>query len=285
MPSALFSWPFLRHDKKQIIFILPFSIITLLIIWFAGKPIASLQPNIVGSINNPLIDVVVSRFAPFVALSLLGLCLIWQSKTNPLIKYLLSFSFSLAALLAGNDLLGIDVWTHRLIPFFVFFVTVLSALALNFILQAAFARPLSRSFFIVIFTIYISLSACQANDHVFYYENPDNYGRIVPDEITAIKWIRDNLPPHSEIITNRNNRHSQWIPVISNNTWVTASESDSYFTDPSNSTDASASRNINKFVAFFTINESISDPFSRPDSPYPLVYRNDAVAIYNISNN
>ena len=191
--------------------------------------------------------------------------------------------YSLSAILAGNELLEINVWSDRLSPLFIFMVTILSAIGLSHIIQTIFSKTITRTLFILIFISIISASAWHANMNVFsFYENPDNYARLHPKELSAIYWMRDNLSPNSQIITVNKNRHAEWIPSLTRHEWLPVSENDNYFSNPDNVPNESQNHDKQKYVAFFTLRENITPSYLQNPDKYPRVFSNKAITIYNI---
>jgi len=284
VPLILVSFPQLGStQKKQWLTITSTGLLLLLAILFVGKSVFAAIPAVNGVAPNPFINILVSRFAPFVALAPLGLLLLIKSKLALFPKYWLVVFFSLSILLAGNDLLGISVWTQRLAPLFVFSVTILSSLAIIHITRLVFPNRIWQALFLVIFISIILTAAWRDNSQVYsFYENPDNYARPHPDEIVAINWMKNNLSADSIIVTTNKNRHSEWIPVLTNMQWLPVSENDDFLSNPVGDASYSPTYNQLKYVVFFLQREIVRGKFVEFPDQYPLVYSNANVAIYNV---
>lgn len=281
-PALFSAWPsLLVSQKKQLLLIIPLGLVLLLLILFTGKSVFSTSQYIIGVANEPFINVLVSSFAPFVALSPLGLLLLLKSTTPTSTKYLIAFLFSLSVILAGNDLLKIAVWTQRLLPLFIFTVTILASLSLPHIIQTVYKSNFSRILFSLVIIVYFCTAAWISNSHVYrYYENPSNYARLHPDELAAMYWLRDHLALNSYITTSDKNRHTEWLPVITSLQWQAVSPDDAALANPTNDRIDSITFRQQEYVAYFTRRENIPVSVSQSPDRYPLVYSNQSVAVY-----
>lgn len=283
-PALFTAWPSLSSSqKKQLLLIVPLSLGLLLLILFTGKSVFSTSQYIVGVANEPFINALVSGFAPFVALAPLGLLLLLKSAVPTSTKYLIAFLFSLSMILAGNDLLEIGVWTARLLPLFIFTVTILASLALPYIIQTVYKSNLSRTLFSVVIIAYFATAAWISNSRVYrFYENPANYARLHPDELAAMYWIRDHVDQNSYITTSDKNRHTEWLPVLTSLQWQAVSPDDSSLANPTNDRIDSLTFRKQKYVAYFTRRENIPASVSGSPDRYPLVYTNQSVSVYQV---
>jgi|GEM_PF-2736111 hypothetical protein len=283
-PILLSTWPRQSpSEKKQIAIVCSISLLVLVSVVFIGKSVFTAAVNINGVMNNPFINILVSRFAPFVALSPLGLLILLKSTKPTTLKFIIGTMFSLAAIMAGNDLLGISVWLDRLAPLFIFIVAMLAAIGLSHIIKSVFLSTTSRATFLLVFIALVSVSAWRSNMNVFeFYENLDNNSRVHPEEIAAMYWIRDNISPDSFIITAINSRHAEWLPALTYKQWLPLSENDSFMSNPTGDNNESPTYHKLKYVAFFKFHQNVPSVFTENPLDYPLIFSNDALDIFNI---
>ncbi|OGY42740.1 MAG: hypothetical protein A3G57_03235 [Candidatus Andersenbacteria bacterium RIFCSPLOWO2_12_FULL_45_8] len=186
-------------------------------------------------------------------------------------------------MLAGNDLLEIAVWTQRLLPLFIFFVSILASLSLSHIIQTVYKSNFSRVLFSLVIVAYFCTAAWISNSRVYrYYENPANYARLHPDELAAMYWLRDHLTKNSYITTSDKNRHTEWLPVITSLQWLAVSPDDESLINPTNDQIDSLTYRKQKYVAYFTQRENIPTPVLESPGRYPLVFSNQSVAVYHV---
>lgn len=283
-PALFSAWPVLPSShKKQLLLLIPSSLILLLLVLFTGKQVFSSSNNIAGVAHDPFINVLVSGFSPFVALAPFGLLWLLKSRHSSNVKILLAFFFSLSTILAGNDLLEISVWTQRLLPLFILAVSILTSLALPRLLATVFPGHILRLFFALLIIAYFTAATGTNNYRVFrHYENSDNYARLHPEELSAMQWIRANLPANSYIITSSKNRHTEWLPVITFLPWFALSPDDASLSHPTSDKIDSAMYSRTKYVAFLTRRENIPDNILMSPDRYPLIYANKSFALFRV---
>ena len=286
LPAFLSSWLSLSaSDKKLLLVICGASLALLSLTLFTGRQIFSHSSFITGVADVPFINILVSSFAPFVALAPLGLLLLLRSDHSSTTKYIFAFLFSLSILMGGNDLLGIAVWTRRLLPLFIFVVTILSALSLPYLLRFLCPGRFTRAGFVSLIMVYFASMTWQNNHHIFrHYENPSNYARIHPEELEAMRWFRDNLPASSYITTSNKNRHTEWLPVITPFQWLPVSPDDDSLSHPVRDKFDSLTYYKYKYVAFLTRRENVPEYIRQSPDQYPLVFANKSVVLYKVSS-
>ncbi|OGY36236.1 MAG: hypothetical protein A3I08_05300 [Candidatus Andersenbacteria bacterium RIFCSPLOWO2_02_FULL_46_11] len=283
-PALFSAWSSLTAPhKKQLLLICPINFLLLLLVLFTGKSVFSTSKYIIGVAKDPFINVLVSSYAPFVTLAPLGLLLLLRSAAPTTAKYIIAILFSLSVMLAGNDLLEIAVWTQRLLPLFIFFVSILASLSLSHIIQTVYKSNFSRVLFSLVIVAYFCTAAWISNSRVYrYYENPANYARLHPDELAAMYWLRDHLTKNSYITTSDKNRHTEWLPVITSLQWLAVSPDDESLINPTNDQIDSLTYRKQKYVAYFTQRENIPTPVLESPGRYPLVFSNQSVAVYHV---
>lgn len=132
---------------------------------------------------------------------------------------IMAFSY-LALLLTFNDLLGISVWTFRFSTYLTSAIVLLFSIALPRLLITAIPYKSLRHIFAALILLSIYIPGWTAAASVFaHYESPSKYARIHPDELSALEWMNNNLPPQSTILSTQENRHSEWIPILTRHQW------------------------------------------------------------------
>lgn len=204
------------------------SLLTVVVLIVAGV-VAALQTH------APLIDDVMpedrgfellnllhSHFGPALVIAPLGLILLAKrSRHDPLTSATLLTLSYLSLLLTYNDKLGIALFTHRFQTYLIVVITLLAALAFPYILRLALKVAWARTAVAILFFVVLTASAWRTNAAIYhYYESPSRYGRVHDDELAAMTWLKDNVAPSSVIVSSKVNRHSEWIPILSEKTWL-----------------------------------------------------------------
>lgn len=132
---------------------------------------------------------------------------------------IMAFAY-LAFLLTFNDLLGISVWTFRFSTYLISAILLLFSIALPQLLTLAIPYKSLRYALATLLVLSIYLPGWTAATAVFAHnESPSKYARIHRDELAALKWMDENLPPQSTILSTQENRHSEWIPILTRHQW------------------------------------------------------------------
>lgn len=126
----------------------------------------------------------------------------------------------LASLLTFNDLLGISVWTFRFSTYLISAIVLLSSIALPRLLTTAIPYKWLRLIFTALMLLSIYIPGWSAATAVFAHnESPSKYARLHRDELAALDWMDKHLPPQSSILSTQENRHSEWIPILTPHQW------------------------------------------------------------------
>ncbi len=185
-------------------------------------------------------------------------------------------------LFSGSHILGINIWTHRLDPLFVIIVAMTAAMAWERITAVLFKYANVRLIVHVVFFLSLAAAAWQHNAAVYaYYESPSRYARLHPDELAAILWLRDNLPSNSLVITSNLNRHSEWIPALTDLVWQAQSDgAPGLLTCVSPEQAASNDAKRPTYFVYFLNRESVPEKITKL---CPEVYRNNGAVVIKVS--
>lgn len=136
-----------------------------------------------------------------------------------LLTFIMTSSF-----LAFSDLIGINTWTHRFQPYFLSSLVILSALAFPPVISLALPSRALRLFSTLILFFSIGTATWNQSSKVYaYYESPSRYARLHLDERSSLEWLNANVNP-GVIHATRANRHSEWIPVLTDQVLKTIPE-------------------------------------------------------------
>jgi len=168
-----------------------------------------------------LIDILKSKFAPWLVLAIPGLAIL-VSKLRfslPAAASLLSFIW-LSFLLTTNSSLNVGIWENRFSTYFVVSVCLAAGLALPTLVKTTFNHRWLSGVFILLLFGSLATITWRENDNVYsYYESAQNRARLHPEVQAAITWANDNLPADSFIVSSSASRQTEWIPVLTTFQW------------------------------------------------------------------
>lgn len=173
--------------------------------------IVTAQPGPIGIFEHTR-----SLFVPLALLSLAGITpLINKLKQQRFVLVITICFLSVLTLVGINQILEINVWTHRTSPYFIISSAILFAFAWPYLMNLIFTNTKLRSTFTALFFTAMLISAWQQNSFVYnYYESSSRYARVHPDELSAMYWVRNNTYFSTIVYASQVNRHSEWIPLI-----------------------------------------------------------------------
>jgi len=176
-------------------------------------------------------------------------------------------------------MLGISLFTFRFEPYLLLVLVALGSTSLATLTRQVFANWSLQSIFVATVLLASGVGLWQEAAVVYnYYESPSRYGRVHRDELAAIAWLDTNLPS-GHIVSTSINRHSEWIPVLSDHTWESITEGHDLFHEVGAAQDRIADKLKADAVIFFGRREPVSANFKEHGR---LLYDHGKVTIYDL---
>ncbi len=174
------------------------------------------------TLTFPLPNLLRSTLGPWLMMAPLGFIRLTTDQRISSVAKMTLVTFILSTLvLSFNYLFGIGLWTERFQSYFVFGTIILASIAFPWLMNRVFMHWLPRSVFVVLLFLALALTAWNSNARIFrYYEAPGNYARLQTGEHEGIRWMNDNLPTDSVVVTSNVHRHAEWIPALTNRQWL-----------------------------------------------------------------
>ncbi len=216
-------------------------------------------------------------FLPWLLASILGYFHIAQTHRKERLFLTIAVSFvTVAFLLAINDQLGIGFWTNRLNAYLLLCVSLGAGVGFSYALDQFRSKILSTLLALCLL-VGMNESVWHDNENIYKrYESPSTYSRIHPDELSAIAWMKENIPSSSTVITSPLTRHYEWIPVLSGLHWESLEEGDLLSLEKHET--------LNEpYLVFFTKKEAVPHWLAENTERYHQEFQNKGVVIYRIS--
>lgn len=224
-------------------------------------------------------DFIEGIFVPILWLAIPGIAVLWNKLLrHPHFLVLLVAFTGVVGALNLNASFGDSVWIPRVIPYFIILCIMSAACVIPFLLRKAFPFPSLRGGVAVLLFTFLGLSTWNHNTQIYaFYESPSRYARIHPDEIAAIEWAGTHLPPDSSLVTSTVNRHSEWIPVLTNLHWLGKEERELLDKDYLESLKSSRDQ---VYLMFFLRREPIPPIVEHNPQEFIPIFRNNGVVIF-----
>lgn len=269
-------------------FIRVFAAITF-VLGLAAAVVLLMRPNLLSVVrdNQDIIllgEAVRSPHGAIILLAPLGfLYLMHKKKMDFVARATLVAWLVTTIFLAFNDRWHLFTATNRFSTYYFILLTTLAAGATTPIIRRALPLSLLRIPATLLSAAAMVLWVWSGNAAIYrYYESPSRYARLHRDEQTAFAELAHRLPAHSRLTSSEANRHAEWLPILTERAWSATTD-----TEPVWHGDASAwqeyarQRHITHLV---TLNhtEEPPPPMRSADNPFPIVFENEAVIVYQL---
>ncbi len=232
-----------------------------------------------------LLDVLRSKFAPWVVISLPGLALLVNHlrRRLPATTVLLSFLW-LSLLLTNNSALtGSGMWENRFRTYLIVSISLAAGLALPKLVRAALPWRPARAVFVVLLLASFSFTTWRDNSAVYgYYNNPDNRARLHPQVRAAIDWMDLSLPAGSYVASSGATRYAEWIPALSGLRWGALDYSHPLLGGLGESTQPNPDAYPYSHLIFLKHHEDLPYYLNQSPENYKIVYENQSVVIIKL---
>ncbi|MFH1353991.1 MAG: hypothetical protein ABIH36_01765 [bacterium] len=233
-----------------------------------------------------LFDILKSKFAPWLVLSLPGIAILVNKLRHnlPATTALLSF-FWLSFLLTINSAFNVGLWENRFRTYFIAAACLAAGLALPELIRHAL-RPVGvRLLFLAL--LFGSLSALTWRDNAAvyrFYEYPANNARLPAGAQDAINWMSLNLPANSYIASSAASRHAEWIPALTSFKWQDLNSKHALLSGQEDELPAFANTDDNPFthIIFLTRQEDVNATMLAHPDLFPVVFNNAAAVIIKL---
>ncbi|MDP3997122.1 MAG: EpsG family protein [bacterium] len=230
-----------------------------------------------------LTDLLNSSFGTLLVMTPLGM-IVFLRKYKREGQALVVATFILFLFIFQNQLVGESMFINRINSYPAIFVSIFSAIAIAEVVRTIrVANILLRVLLVLVFfSMGVSVWSQQGNIYR-YYDDPGNYARVHPDELAAIYWLRDNTAADDGIVSTVANRHSEWIPILSQRQWVGLYADDVLFTADNFLFKKISGEKGYDYAVVFKNREERVDLIKGGVSESSIVYQNDAAEIIKIS--
>ncbi len=228
-------------------------------------------------------DLIISPAGPLIILAPLGYLLI-HKKNNPTLRWILPFNLLSTLLIFHPHILGASIFLSRFQSYFAISIALLTGPAIEHIVSSLFPQKKVMPFIVVtLLFLGLGIQTWQYNIPMYnLFESPAGYERTHITEREGFEWMRDNLPENSHIATTEINRHSEWIPVLTEHSWVGLPESDPIFTTPSEDILNILEKVPYTHVVFLLKRENPQKTMKSFDS-FTQIYSNEGIVIIDLS--
>ncbi len=232
--------------------------------------------------HTPIMEYFTSSITPYVIVAPYGLLMLVKKLRQRLLPLLVLLAFMFVSLLlAFNNTLGIGAWTHRLQTYLILATVLAASVAWPPLVKFALRKPALQVLWHMTFFATMAAATWQHSAEIYSrYESPSRYARLHSGELTAIEWMRSHLPEESRILTTTVNRHSEWIPALTDFVWFGVQENDRMFTLRSQELYAYAVDHPATHMTFFLRREKVPQNIETKPALFHVVYKTkDAVII------
>lgn len=230
-----------------------------------------------------VLDMLKSKFAPWLVLSLPGLSLMTRQlrRRLPAATSLLSF-FWLSFLLTTNSSLHVGLWENRFRTYFIMSVSLSAGLALPALLRSAFRGPVLRFLFTSLLITTLAVLTWRDNAATYrYYEEPNNQ-TLPPDVRAALTWMKDNLAPTDALASTTATRYGEWIPILTPFRWQELPPNYPLFTTPGNELYTIARAQSFTHLILFLHHEDVPRAIAERPELFKVAFANPSAAIYQL---
>ncbi|MBI4022147.1 MAG: hypothetical protein HY372_02225 [Candidatus Andersenbacteria bacterium] len=230
-----------------------------------------------------LLDVLRSKFTPWLVVSLPGLAVMVRQlrRSLPTATSLLSFLW-LSFLLTTNSSFSTGLWENRFRTYFITAVCLAAGLALPALVQSAFRSAFLQLLFVsLLFTTTAALTWKDNADTYRYYETPNNQ-TLPPDARSAIGWLADHAPANSVIASTTATRYGEWIPVLTSLRWHELSANHPLLSASGEELSAAARTAELTHLIFFTHHEDVNPALRDNRSSFIIPFTNSSTVIVQL---
>ena len=231
-----------------------------------------------------LLDILKSKFAPWLVLSIPGIAILISKLRHslPASTSLLSF-FWLAFLLTTNSTLRVGLWENRFRTYFIVAVCLAAGLSLPHVSRSAFRSPAARLLFLGLLFTTLTALTWRDNSAVYrFYEDPSRNARLHPEVISAINWLGTNLPLTSFIASSSASRDAEWIPVLTPLNWQALNDRHTLLTDQDGKLLTEKNTDSFTHIIFLTQQESVNATMLAHPDLFPIVFQNPSAVIIKL---
>lgn len=223
-----------------------------------------------------------SGFGPAILISPVGLSLIVGRFQKHFIATVLFICITFAAiLLTFNHLIGVGWFVRRFEGYLILVIVLLSSIAIDW-LWNRFSAGISR-LILVLFIVLVGVTSFYADQRTYAHFELPNYARVHPNELAAIKWIREHSSVDGQVASPKH-LHAEWIPIVADRELIELEESHPLLVGSNERVERWIAENSNvELLVLFTRGVSLMEMVNASNFEDRVVYENPGVFIIDLS--